>query len=97
MPQLPDNQMWTKADRELSPRGAFGARTFSFTITAPTRTSHFEAKFAGDKTATPSLRKSSGNVITITVKPSHWGVFLKSGRSHSLMAAMWTGGFVADG
>lgn len=43
--------------------------TFSFTITAPTRTSHYEAKFAGDKTVTPQLRRSHSNIITITVKP----------------------------
>jgi hypothetical protein len=42
---------------------------FSFTITAPTRTSHYEAKFAGDKTVTPHLRSSHSNTITITVKP----------------------------
>jgi phage tail sheath gpL-like len=42
---------------------------FSFTITAPTRTSHYEAKFAGDKTVTPQLRRSHSNTITITVKP----------------------------
>jgi len=41
--------------------------SFSFTITAPTRTSHFEAKFAGDKTTSPQLRASHSNVITITV------------------------------
>lgn len=44
---------------------------FSFTITAPKRTSHYEAKFAGDKTSSPQLRSSHSNVITITVKPSH--------------------------
>lgn len=42
--------------------------TFSFTITAPKRTSSYEAKFAGDKTVTPQLRKSHSNTITITVK-----------------------------
>lgn len=42
---------------------------FTFTITAPTRTSHFEAKFAGDKTVKPTLRRSHSNTITITVKP----------------------------
>lgn len=41
---------------------------FSFTITAPTRTSHYEAKFAGDKTTSPQLRGSHSNVITITVR-----------------------------
>lgn len=41
---------------------------FSFTITAPTRTSHYEAKFAGDKTVTPNLRWSHSNTITITVR-----------------------------
>jgi len=41
--------------------------TFSFTITAPTRTSHYEAKFAGDTAVTPHLRKSHSNTITITV------------------------------
>jgi len=40
---------------------------FSFTITAPKRTSHYEAKFAGDKAVTPQLRKSHSNTITITV------------------------------
>ena len=40
---------------------------FSFTITAPTRTSHYEAKFAGDTTVKPALRKSHSNTITITV------------------------------
>jgi hypothetical protein len=45
--------------------------TFSFTITAPKRTSEFEAKFAGDKTTNPQLRASHSNTITITVKPSH--------------------------
>jgi hypothetical protein len=44
---------------------------FSFTITAPTRTSHYEAKFAGDKTSNPRLRSSHSNAITITVKKSH--------------------------
>jgi hypothetical protein len=43
--------------------------TFSFTITAPTRTSKYEAKFAGDTTA--QLRKSHSNVITITVRHPH--------------------------
>ena len=42
--------------------------TFSFTIAAPTRTSSYEAKFAGDKTTTPQLRRSHSNTITITVK-----------------------------
>lgn len=42
--------------------------TFSFTIAAPTRTSHYEAKFAGDKTVTPVLRRSHSNTITITVR-----------------------------
>lgn len=41
--------------------------TFSFTITAPTRTSHYEAKFAGDKTSKPELRRSHSNTITVTV------------------------------
>src|SRR6185437_2929769 len=41
---------------------------FSFTIAAPTRTSSYEAKFAGDTTVTPQLRKSHSNTITITVK-----------------------------
>lgn len=41
---------------------------FSFTITAPTRTSHYEAKFAGDKTVSPQLRRSHSNTITITVR-----------------------------
>lgn len=41
---------------------------FSFTITAPARTSSYEAKFAGDKTVTPQLRKSHSNTITITIK-----------------------------
>jgi hypothetical protein len=41
--------------------------TFSFTITAPKRTSHYEAKFAGDKAVTPQLRRSHSNTITITV------------------------------
>lgn len=45
--------------------------TFSFTITAPTRTSSYEAKFAGDATSTPKLRKSHSNTITITVRPHH--------------------------
>jgi hypothetical protein len=45
--------------------------TFSFTITAPTRTSNYEAKFAGDTTTKPQLRKSHSNVITITVKKHH--------------------------
>lgn len=43
--------------------------TYSFTIAAPARTSSYEAKFAGDATSTPKLRKSRSNVITITVKP----------------------------
>jgi hypothetical protein len=43
--------------------------TFSFTIAAPARTSSFEAKFAGDTTTKPQLRKSHSNTITITVKP----------------------------
>lgn len=43
--------------------------TFGFTITAPARTSHYEAKFIGDTTLTPQLRKSHSNVITVTVKP----------------------------
>jgi hypothetical protein len=42
--------------------------TFSFTITAPKRTSSYEAKFAGDKTVTPPLRKSHSNTVTITVR-----------------------------
>jgi len=42
--------------------------TFSFTISAPKRTSSYEAKFAGDKTVTPQLRRSHSNTITITVK-----------------------------
>ena len=42
--------------------------TFSFTITVPKRTSSYEAKFAGDKTVTPQLRKSHSNTITITIK-----------------------------
>ena len=42
--------------------------TFSFTITAPTRTSSYEAKFAGDTTVKPTLRKSHSNTITVTVK-----------------------------
>lgn len=42
---------------------------FSFTITAPARTSHYEAKFAGDTASTPQLRKSHSNTVTITVKP----------------------------
>jgi hypothetical protein len=42
--------------------------TFSFTITAPTRTSSYEAKFAGDTTVKPTLRKSHSNTITITIK-----------------------------
>lgn len=46
--------------------GTSGA--ISFTIAAPTRTSHYEAKFAGDKTVTPQLRSSHSNTITITVK-----------------------------
>ena len=41
--------------------------TFSFTITAPKRTSSYEAKFAGDTAVTPHLRKSHSNTITITV------------------------------
>lgn len=41
---------------------------FSFTITVPTRTSHYEAKFAGDKTVSPQLRRSHSNTITITVR-----------------------------
>ena len=45
--------------------------TFSFTITAPTRTSNYEAKFAGDKTTTPQLRRSHSNVVTVTVKRHH--------------------------
>ena len=45
--------------------------TFSFTITTPTRTSHYEAKFAGDTASSPQLRASHSNTITITVKPSH--------------------------
>jgi hypothetical protein len=45
--------------------------TFSFTIAAPTRTSKFEAKFAGDTTTSPQLRKSHSNVITITVRHHH--------------------------
>lgn len=40
---------------------------FSFSIAAPTRTSHYEAKFAGDKTVTPQLRRSHSNTITVTV------------------------------
>jgi hypothetical protein len=44
---------------------------FSFSITTPKRTSHYEAKFAGDKTSNPQLRSSHSNAITITVKPSH--------------------------
>jgi hypothetical protein len=44
--------------------------TYSFTITAPTRISSYEAKFAGDTTATPKLSKSRSNVFTITVKPN---------------------------
>src|SRR5215472_6046806 len=43
--------------------------SLSFTITAPARTSSYEAKFAGDTTTTPQLRKSHSNTITITVKP----------------------------
>jgi hypothetical protein len=43
--------------------------TFSFTITAPTRTSSYEAKFAGDTASTPKLLKSHSNTITVTVKP----------------------------
>lgn len=42
--------------------------TFSFTISAPTRTSKYEAKFGGDTTVKPTLRKSHSNTITITVK-----------------------------
>lgn len=41
---------------------------FSFTITVPSRTSSYEAKFAGDKTVSPQLRRSHSNTITITVK-----------------------------
>lgn len=44
------------------------AGAFSFTVTAPSRTSHYEAKFAGDKTGTPQLRGSHSNTITITIK-----------------------------
>ncbi|HXS64017.1 MAG TPA: hypothetical protein VN767_14280 [Streptosporangiaceae bacterium] len=42
---------------------------FSFTISAPARTSHYEAKFAGDTASTPQLRRSHSNTVTITVKP----------------------------
>jgi hypothetical protein len=45
--------------------------TFSFTIAAPAKTSHYEAKFAGDTTSNPHLRKSHSNVITITVTHHH--------------------------
>ncbi|SRR5258708_22626512 len=66
---------WSRSHKSFVSTGltatTASAGTFSFTITAPARTSHFEAKFAGDKTTTPQLRKSSSNVITITVKPSH--------------------------
>src|SRR6185437_5006104 len=45
--------------------------TFSFTIAAPARTSHYEAKFAGDTASTPQLRRSHSNTVTITVKKHH--------------------------
>lgn len=63
---------WSRSHKHFMPTGVTATTgsggTFSLTIAAPARTSSYEAKFAGDKTTTPQLRKSHSNVITITVK-----------------------------
>ena len=65
---------WSRSHRSFVSTGLTATTasngTFSFTIAAPKRTSHFEAKFAGDKTTKPPLRQSHSNTITITVKPT---------------------------
>jgi len=65
--------VWSRSHKSFVSTGVSATTasdgTFSFTITAPARTSHYEAKFAGDTTTTPQLRKSHSNTITITVKP----------------------------
>ena len=64
--------VWSRSHKSFvstgltSVSGTGGA--ISFTIAAPTRTSSYEAKFAGDTTVTPQLRKSHSNTITITVR-----------------------------
>ncbi len=64
--------VWSRSHNSFASTGLTATTasdgTFSFTITAPTRTSSYEAKFAGDTTVKPPLRKSHSNVITITVK-----------------------------
>lgn len=66
---------WSRSHKSFVSTGATATTgtggAFSFTITAPARTSKYEAKFAGDKTTKPQLRKSHSNTITITVKKSH--------------------------
>ncbi len=65
---------WSRSHRSFVSTGLIATTasngTFSFTIAAPKRTSSFEAKFAGDTTTKPQLRKSHSNTITITVKPT---------------------------
>jgi hypothetical protein len=65
---------WSRSHRSFVSTGLTATTasngTFSFTIAAPKRTSSFEAKFPGDKTTKPQLRKSHSNTITITVKPT---------------------------
>jgi hypothetical protein len=65
--------VWSRSHKSFVSTGvtatSSAAGAYSFTITAPTRTSSYEAKFAGDAASTPKLRASHSNVITITVKP----------------------------
>jgi hypothetical protein len=66
--------VWSRSHKSFvstgltSTTGSGGA--LSFTITAPARASRYEAKFAGDATTTPPLRKSHSNVITVKPLPS---------------------------